>query len=402
MKICLVSTRSELLEALRETGPQIIRVHGGISDAPTLSLGPGQELEGAHAGASIRFDPDVDGLEITSGNRVANLALTASPDRRALFNDTSQPTLGRIVLDHLTLHGQLQIIASGRLRSGELRAADIHIRAADTRTRKERASGNGVWVLQGAFTLWNQQPAAESVITATLDHVRIGAPDAPVCGGGVFISGHAERNAGRVLLDRVAVESIYADSGLAPGTTSLVAAALFILHGAEAERVTCAGSIETLGANCVALDNWGIVDTWTAASGLRTHGPSAIAIINAGRLNILEIRGSIETFGEGARGMSIYADTGSVELGTVVTHGNAACGVHITRPMERLVVREGIATYGESGESLVKGHITRMPADGLSVCRPATIDTLEILGTIKVHGRGAAAIRTSTEHERSH
>jgi hypothetical protein len=391
-----VRSKSELLEALARRAPSIL-IRGALRDVACFALPPGANLRGEDASASIYFAEGEDGVRLTADNRIADLSLLASPRQRALFCDTEQTSLGHVDLRNLVLEGQLQVIATGKLRQGALSATGIAIRKANTLERADTASGNGVHVLQGALTLWNQQADPGSHLTASLENIRIGAATSPVLGGGVFVSGYAARGGGRVTLERVIVESVYADSGLPRGTTERVAGGLFILHGARAASVLSTGALETFGANCVALDNWGEVGEWTAQAPVRTHGPSAIAIVNAGALGSLSVEGCVETFGEGARGMSVYADTGMIRLASVVTHGDAACGVHLTRPVRGLLVRDGICTHGASGESLVKGQIERMHADGITMIEAGAVQRLEIIGPISVRGAGAAAIRVQPD-----
>jgi hypothetical protein len=59
--------------------------------------------------------------------------LDASPEKRAICNDTAASTLGRIKLRRVTI-------------------------AADARAETERPHGYGVYVLHGVFTLWNTPP----------------------------------------------------------------------------------------------------------------------------------------------------------------------------------------------------------------------------------------------------
>jgi hypothetical protein len=250
-------------------------------------------------------------------------------------------------------------------------------------------------VLQGALTLWNQQPDARSIITATLRNISIGEHDQPVRGGGVFLSGSNAARGGYLRIDDLDVQSIVVDSALAEGTTDRVAAAVFVSLNAHVHRVRCVKNIDTYGPNCVALDNWGEVDEWLAESDVRSHGPSAVAIVNAGVLGSLRVLGQVETFGVGARGMSIYAPTGPVQMGSLTTHGDGAAAVHVTSPLDSLTVLGDVTTHGASGSSLVKGIVNSMPADAIDVTESGSIQRLHIQGSIIVHGDGACALRWS-------
>ena len=75
------------------------------------------------------------------------------------------------------------------------------------------------------------------------------------------------------------------------------------------------------------LDNWGVVDRWTAEEKL-TSRPSGIGFVNFGTVNKLKINAPIETFGEGARGFNVY--DGTVKLAVfdrVTTHTGGAIGI---------------------------------------------------------------------------
>jgi len=91
--------------------------------------------------------------------RQHDLHLYASEDRRTIFNDTSVATLGRIELRSVTTTGRVQILARDKVRGGHVDVRDLDIVATDARAESERPHGYGVYVLHGAFTLWNMQPA---------------------------------------------------------------------------------------------------------------------------------------------------------------------------------------------------------------------------------------------------
>ena len=93
---------------------------------------PGQALTGA-ARATLQFKDDSDGIRLSSNNKVENLTLIASPENRAIFNDTTVTDLGCFELQNLTLTGAVQILAADRVRSGHVEAHNINIVSADTR-----------------------------------------------------------------------------------------------------------------------------------------------------------------------------------------------------------------------------------------------------------------------------
>ena len=102
--------------------------------------------------------------------------------------------------------------------------------------------------------------------------------------------------------------------------------------------------------------------------------------------------------GIGARGFNVYA--GSVkhaEFKRIVTHANAAVGIQVSRPVGTLIVHEDIETFGGEGESLVKGVITQLSADGLSVKEGGTIDKVEIGGRIVTNGQNVRSLHVQGE-----
>jgi hypothetical protein len=389
----LVTRSSELLAALKSDSAKTLLIDGALKGVPSIRLSPGTQLARAGTHASIDFLPGNDGLQITSDNLVQGLTLRTTPDRRAIFNDLEQESLGTLELRDLQLTGQLQLLGQDRCRDGCILVDGLFIDRAQTCARPQMAFGNGVFVMQGALTIWNRQPGADSRLAATLQRIRIGADSASVQGAGIFLSGCGAGGAGRLEIDSIDVQSLDVDSTLPAETTDRVAAALFVLHNAYARKVRISGEVNTQGANCVALDNWGNVDEWVAESHVRTQGPSAVAIVNAGVLRSLRVLGRVETFGRGARGLSIYADTESIDLGALVTHGDAAAGVHVTRVLKQFLIGGGIETYGGPGEGLVKGVMERMTADAIDIVEGGRIEELLIHGNIIVHGADAAAFR---------
>jgi hypothetical protein len=56
--------------------------------------------------------------------------------------------------------------------------------------------GYGVYVLQGAFTLWNMQSDDNVVISADLPGLSAGRNSAPVLDSGIFVSGPGDKGGG--------------------------------------------------------------------------------------------------------------------------------------------------------------------------------------------------------------
>ncbi len=139
-----------------------------MTNVPSIRLSPGQVLRGDGDGSRITFAAGSDGLQLSSDNRVHNLRLNATADKRAIFNDTSVASLGRIELRGVTTTGCVQILVRDKVRGGHVDVDGLDIIAADARGVKERPHGYGVYVINGAFTLWNMQQDTSVVVSADL------------------------------------------------------------------------------------------------------------------------------------------------------------------------------------------------------------------------------------------
>ena len=82
----VATTADELIALTRDASVRRIVVRGDLADAPSVRLSPGQSLQGEGDQAGITFASGIDGLQLSSDNRVRDIRLHASPDRRAIFN----------------------------------------------------------------------------------------------------------------------------------------------------------------------------------------------------------------------------------------------------------------------------------------------------------------------------
>lgn len=304
MKSQLVSTVAALLRASQDTAIRKIELQGELLDVPSFTLAPSQALVGAGPERSVlRFLDGADGLCLTANNTVEDLALLASPSKRAIWNDDTQPALGTIVLRNLSAAGQVQLLATNQVRSGHVDVRGLHILAADTTAATQRPHVYGVDVLQGAFTLWNMQSDPSVVLTSTLTGLSAGRVNAPVLGGGILVS-RAANNGGRVQVERLETGAVYSNGKIPAGTTGVISGGVFLAYGASADLVRNLGPVTTYGPNDMALDNWGSADRWIAIEKITTLGPSGIGFVNFGQLGLLRMEAPIETFGEGARGFN--------------------------------------------------------------------------------------------------
>jgi hypothetical protein len=377
----------ELLRSVENANIGSIIVDSFLKDVPGFRLSPHQELKGSFANlAGLRFRQGSDGVQLSSDNAVSSLRLETSPDRCAVWNDESVADMGSIRLADLKTVGRIRILARDRIKAGHVEVRNLDIAAADSRNATERPSGFGVYVLQGAFTLWNLQDDPEIKITADIVGLSVGRADAPVLGSGIFVGGSGDEG-GSVQVQLLATGPVYSDGRIKPGTPDLITGGVFVVHGATVDLVRNEGPVTTFGPNDMALDNWGAVDRWIASEKISTYGPSGIGFVNFGRTREIRITAPIETFGQGARGFNVYA--GSVEsahFDRIVTHGDGAVGIQISQPVGRIFVANGIETFGGTGPSLVKGVVQELSAVGLSIKSGGRVRAVTIEGGLRTHG----------------
>jgi hypothetical protein len=393
-----VSTEDELVAAVAEA--ERIVVQGAIAMGQSVQLVPGQRLAGSGDDAALVFAAEMDGVRVGRDNEVVGLRIQVDPDRRAVFNDTTVDDLGTIQLAAVTGIGQVQILARDRVRGGHVVVDGLDIVAADVRDRVERPALLGVGALQGAFTLWNQQPDSEVVVTAELRGLAAGRAGAPVRGSGVFVAGAVpDGSGGRLDVSMLQTGPVFTDGGIAEGSHELISGGVFVIYGAHVREVINNGPVTTFGVNDMVLDNWGVVDDWTARAPLTSYGPSGVGFVNFGTVTTLRIQAPVETHGIGARGFNVYrldgfvgptADT--VEFDQITTHADAAIGIQIGQPIGQLIVHNGIHTEGGAGDSLVRGVITRLSAHALSIQPGGRVETVQVGGSMDSTGTGVAAV----------
>ncbi len=387
-----VSSAAELVAAIKDASAASIVIRGRLTEVPSIRLAPGQVLQGEGDDAVIVFAAGVDGLQLSSDNQVRDIQIEASPDKRAIFNDTTVDSLGRIFLGGISAIGQVQILARDKIRNGHVDVDGLDIVAADARGQSDRLNGYGVDVLQGAFTLWNMQADESVVISASLEGLSAGRASAPVLGSGIFVSG-AGFSGGRLVVSILQTGDVYSNGMIAPGTPNQITGGVFTVFNAHVAVVHNLGPVVTYGVNDMVLDNWGSVDRWVAEEKLTSYGPSGIGFVNFGLVNELKVKAPIETFGQGARGYNVY--TGSVndaEFDRITTHADGAVGIQISQPVGRMMVHRGIETFGGTGDSLVKGVVVKLSAIALSIKPGGSVRELDIDGGVVTHGKGITPI----------
>src|SRR5882757_7232128 len=255
-----VETVEALVAATKDGSLRRIAVQGRLANAPSIRLSPGQAIRGVDG--VINFAAGSDGLQLSSDNCVRNIHLNASPDKRAIFNDTSVASLGQIELSDIAVNGCVQILARDAVRSGNVEVNGLDIITADATNAPDRPTGFGVDVHQGAFTLWNMHLDQSVVIRADLAGLSAGRDGAPVRGSGIFVSGGGNK-AGRLVVKRLVTDAIYNNGEIEAGRSNRITGGVFTVYGTEVDEVINRGPIVTYGQNDMVLDNWGFVDRWT-------------------------------------------------------------------------------------------------------------------------------------------
>ncbi len=384
----MVTTTASLLAATKDSSVKHLVLAADIEELPTVKLLPGQSLRSEGRRRTLSFSPGSDGLQLSASNLVSNVHLHTSPERRALFNDSSVPDLGRIDLRDISTVGRVQLIARGELRLGHIEIRGLDILSANTVSEAERPQAYGVHVLQGALTIWNMHADTDAVLTANLIGLSVGRSGAPVLGSGILVSGGGE-NGGRLKVQRLETGAVYTDGQIPPGTPDQISGAVFTCFSAHVDVVVNDGPVVTYGANDMALDNWGSVDRWIAKEKVTTLGTSGIGFVNFGTIGELRVEGPIETYGEGARGFNVYAGTvATAKFDRIVTHADGAVGVQISQPIGDLFVHRGIETFGGIGNSLVKGQVKQLSAIPLSIMPNGAAHSIIIEGGLKANKPG--------------
>ncbi|MFI1096406.1 hypothetical protein [Streptomyces sp. NPDC020917] len=390
-----VTTAAELMEAIRRQAPAI-EVSGVLQGMPMVTLPPGTHLRGG----TLQFG--ARGVRLTRDNVLEDVAVRTAEHEVAVLNDTSVDTLGTLELRGVRTRGQVLLLARDAVRSGHVRVAGLTIEAADVRGRLDRPHDFGVDALQGAFTLWNQQPDPAVEITAELLDVAAGSAERPVRGSGVFVGGHGDRDGaadgGTVRVGELRTGEIHTDGGIPAGTPDLISDGVFVVSGAVVEDVRTAGPVTTRGQNDMVLDNWGRVRTWTATAPVVSHGPSGIGFVNFGALDHLDVQAPITTHGTGARGFNLYdGSLRHASFDSITTSGDGAVGVQVSRHLPRLEVRGDLATTGGTGTSLVRGVQVELQAVAFSIKPGGRIDEMSVGGRIATRGDGVTTVEIDGE-----
>jgi hypothetical protein len=389
MTTARVSTPTDLLSALNTADE--IEIDGLISGMPMISLRPGVILRNG----VLRFG--ARGVRLSTDNRLEDVTIIVPDHEVAIGNDTSVADLGQLTLLNVRTRGQVLILAEHAVRGGHVVVDGLVVASADLRGRTERQHGFGVDAMQGAFTLWNRQSDPGVRLTATLSGLSAGSADSPVRGSGVVLAGHGSwagsGDGGIVAAETLRTGPIYTDGGIEPGTSDLISGGVYVISGAEVNTVINDGPVTTFGANDMALDNWGKVDSWTARAPISTHGPSGIGFVNFGALGRLNVEAALTTYGPGARGFNVYdGSVASARFDSIRTHGDGAVGVQVSRDLPVLEIGDSVITSGGTGTSLVLGTQVQLSAMAISVKPEGRIGRLTVGGMLCTRGDGVVTL----------
>jgi len=362
-----ISSLVQLMQALLANQPQTLELQTSLLSPHPLTLPPGYALTGADKERCSLSFSNGDGLGLTANNRVADLVVMASPACRAIYTLTGRADMGTLTLTNLTVLGQVSLLMRVGTDKLTVVADGVDVAACDARRYSEQPQKYGVNVMQGAFTVYNFNGDAKSLLTATLTTISVGRPGAPVLGSGIFVSGFGDAG-GQVKLTALTTGAVYTNGMLPFGTADMITGGVFVVFGVQADTVTNAAEVVTYGVNDMVLDNWGQVTQWRAAGRLVSYGPSGIGFVNFGTVDTFEAQQEIITYGLGARGFNQYDGTvRHLKFTAITTYGDGSIGIQVSKPVGTIELSEGITTHGSRGSTLVKGVLTELPADAFSV-----------------------------------
>ncbi|WP_125766738.1 hypothetical protein [Lapidilactobacillus wuchangensis] len=396
-----VANFRELVQAITAEATEIT-ITRNIIALHSLKLPAGVVLNGAvqeNLAVPMLLFTASDGIGVTSNNQIRNLNIQTAVDQRAIYNAGQTEDLGSFVFEDLTIVGQFSFI----MRAGSLWAAlsldNVNIVAADARKYLEQPQKYGVNVLQGALTVYNFNPNADSRIKLKAQHLTIGQKNAPVIGSGVFISGAGDQG-GRVEVSMLMTNHVYSTGLIPEGVANIITGAIFIVYGAYAKEIVQHGETVTYGVNDMVLDAWGSVDHWRVNGPVTSYGPSGIGFVNFGIVNRIEFTAAIQTFGLGARGYNQY--DGTLREGifqSIETFGDGSIGIQISKEVGQLHVRGHLTTHGSVGRSLVKGVLQQLPAYAISVKSGGHVENLAIAGDVCTTGAKVTSISVENQAE---
>lgn len=367
-----------------------IELTNSINAVDTIKLNKGQKIFSNEENLLLSFI-NGDGLALSGDNEISNVAIQTTPSRRAIYIDSKEEDLGEIKLNNLTITGMVQLLTRGNNKKLSVKIETLDILAADARNYPERPMKYGVNVYQGALTIYNFNPKEGSEIRVSAENISLGRQKAPVIGSGVFISGFNDES-GKVIIDKLTTNDIYTNGMIPTGQPNLITGAIFIVYGAHAKEIISKGKTVTYGTNDMVLDVWGEVDDWISKDKILSYGSSAIGFVNFGQVKNYRAEAEVKTFGLGARGFNQYdGSIENAEFKSIKTLGDGSIGMQFSKPVGTITIKEDVETTGSTGETLVKGEIKELQADGISVLEGGEIEKLVVEGNLTSKGEEVVA-----------
>lgn len=362
-----------------------IELTNSINAVDTIKLNKGQKIFSNEENLLLSFI-NGDGLALSGDNEISNVAIQTTPSRRAIYIDSKEEDLGEIKLNNLTITGMVQLLTRGNNKKLSVKIETLDILAADARNYPERPMKYGVNVYQGALTIYNFNPKEGSEIRVSAENISLGRQKAPVIGSGVFISGFNDES-GKVIIEKLTTNDIYTNGMIPTGQPNLITGAIFIVYGAHAKEIISKGKTVTYGTNDMVLDVWGEVDDWISKDKILSYGSSAIGFVNFGQVKNYRAEAEVKTFGLGARGFNQYdGSIENAEFKSIKTLGDGSIGMQFSKPVGTITIKEDVETTGSTGETLVKGEIKELQADGISVLEGGEIEKLVVEGNLTTKG----------------
>ena len=115
-----------------------------------------------------------DGIGVSANNSVKNLNIDTPANHKAIFNTTVKQDLGTFTFENLLVKGQVSVITRVGVEKANIIIDNVDIHSADARHYLEQPQKYGVNVLQGALTIYNINPNADSIVSVAVSKVSRG------------------------------------------------------------------------------------------------------------------------------------------------------------------------------------------------------------------------------------
>ncbi|MGV3023748.1 hypothetical protein ACEE60_08950 [Streptococcus suis] len=163
----LVSNPTQLINALDNNEKEIV-ITRTMTFASSIYLPAGIDIKGQAQENSVLptvFFSHSDGFILKGDAKISNLTISALQDKKAisLVPQQVRDNFGQISLENLIVDGQISMIFRAPTMTAHVDTHNVLVRKADTRTYLEQPQKYGVNVLQGAYTIYNFNPDANTV-----------------------------------------------------------------------------------------------------------------------------------------------------------------------------------------------------------------------------------------------